>query len=200
MQLQPTIVFRQMRGTEALEADIRARLAKLETYFSRIVGAHVLVAPVSRHHVEGNRFRVRIDLSVPGEHITVTHGPSLRAEARARAVERTRKGNEPEAVPRYATLAVREAFDAARRRLQDYARRQRGAVKLHEPGPEGRVVRLFGRQGYGFIQDADGREVYFQRASVLNKAFPRLKVGSKVAFVEERGVKGPQASTVRVVS
>jgi cold shock CspA family protein len=41
--------------------------------------------------------------------------------------------------------------------------------------------------------------VYFSRASVLDGAFDDLTVGSPVAFVEEAGEKGPQASTVRVL-
>ena len=51
----------------------------------------------------------------------------------------------------------------------------------------------------GFIETADGREVFFHRNSVLDDAFDRLTVGSEVRFVEEMGEKGPQASTVRVI-
>ena len=50
----------------------------------------------------------------------------------------------------------------------------------------------------GFIETPDGREVYFHRNAVLNDAFDRLTVGSDVRFVENEGVKGSQASTVRV--
>ena len=52
--------------------------------------------------------------------------------------------------------------------------------------------------GFGFLKTSDGREVYFHRNSVLNDAFPRLKVGTRVTFAEEEGDKGPQASTVRL--
>jgi cold shock CspA family protein len=52
--------------------------------------------------------------------------------------------------------------------------------------------------GYGFIQ-ADERRIYFARASVLDGAFDDLVVGTPLAFVEEKGEKGPQASTVRVL-
>ena len=45
----------------------------------------------------------------------------------------------------------------------------------------------------------DGREIYFHRNSVLDAGFDRVSVGAEVRFVEEEGVRGPQASTVRLV-
>jgi cold shock CspA family protein len=98
-----------------------------------------------------------------------------------------------------AFVAVRDAFAAARRRLQDRRRRQRGQVKLHEASPEGHVMRVDAEQGFGFIETADGREIYFHRNSVLNGGFERLCVGAPVRFAEEAGEKGAQASTVRLV-
>jgi cold shock CspA family protein len=62
-----------------------------------------------------------------------------------------------------------------------------------------RVARLFLKAGYGFLVTADNREIYFNRASVLNQGFNRLKPGDEVRFFEEEGVKGPQASTVERV-
>lgn len=59
-------------------------------------------------------------------------------------------------------------------------------------------MRLFPSEEYGFIEAQDGHEVYFQKSSVLNNAFDGLTIGSDVAFVEEPGEKGPQASTVKL--
>jgi cold shock CspA family protein len=59
-------------------------------------------------------------------------------------------------------------------------------------------VRIDPSGEFGFIETSDGREIYFHRNSVLNGAFPRMKPGVKVAYVEEAGEKGPQASTVRL--
>jgi hypothetical protein len=81
------------------------------------------------------------------------------------------------AVHKYAEVAVREAFDAARRRLQDVARRQRADVKTHQAPDHGRVVEL--GDDHGFIEAADGRRVYFHRASVLDEGFPDLAVRSE---------------------
>ncbi len=42
----------------------------------------------------------------------------------------------------------------------------------------------------------DNREIYFHRHSVVDGGFDRLAIGTEVAFAEEAGKKGPQASTV----
>ena len=83
--------------------------------------------------------------------------------------------------------------------MQDFARRQHGDVKHHEPTPQARVVRLFPDESCGFLATEDGREVYFHKDSVLGAGFKRLRVGTLAAFVEEQGEKGPQASTVRIL-
>ena len=43
------------------------------------------------------------------------------------------------------------------------------------------------------------RHRYFHRNSVLHGGFERLRIGSKVRFIEEPGEKGPQASTVTLL-
>lgn len=134
MQVAPTIIFRKFRGDEALEADVRARLLKLERYYPSIIGATVVVELTARHRLGGNRFRVRIELAVPGDTIVVRPDPSVRPALLAREVQKTSKQHETNPGRRYAKVAVREAFEAARRRLQDYARRQRGDVKTHAKG------------------------------------------------------------------
>jgi cold shock CspA family protein len=199
MQLAPTITFRRVADTADLESAIRARLAVLEKYSPSIIGAHALLERSDRRHRDGSRYHVRLELTVPGDVIVVTHEASLRPELRARAGARTRKQDEIDPGHRRAGVAIREAFEAARRRLQDYERLRRRAVKTHTSPPTGPVNRLFPEQGYGFIEAADGHEVYFQRASVLGDAFEKLTVGSVVAFAEESGRKGPQASTVRLL-
>jgi cold shock CspA family protein/ribosome-associated translation inhibitor RaiA len=199
MQIPPRITFRRMRATDALEADIRKRLDKLETYCPSIMGARVLVEPIERHHRGGNHYPIRIDLTVPGEDIAITHEASLRPAARALAAARTRKADEPDPAHKLLGVAIREAFAVARRRLQDYVRRRRRDVKQHTPQPVGRVIRLLPAKACGFLEAVDGHEVYFHRNSVLDDAFGDLAVGSRVAFVEERGEKGAQASTVRRV-
>jgi cold shock CspA family protein/ribosome-associated translation inhibitor RaiA len=199
MQLTPTITFRGVERTAALEAEVIARLRKLETYSHGIMGCHVLLELVQHHHEAGNHYHVRIDLTVPGEEIVVAHEASLHATAQDEDVKKATKDAEPDPERKHAIVAVREAFDIARRRLQDYARRQRGTVKTAAKQPHGRISQLFPIDEYGYIEAEDGHEVYFQKSSVLKNAFDRLTVGSAVSFVEELGEKGPQASTVTLL-
>ena len=129
MQLTPTVTFRGLARSDALETDILTRLRKLETYYSRIIACRVLVELVERHHEAGNRYHVRIDLTVPGDEIVVSNEGGLHATARDIGAKRLTKAAESDPERKHATVAVREAFDIAKRRLQDYARVQRGAVK-----------------------------------------------------------------------
>ena len=96
-------------------------------------------------------------------------------------------------------VAIRDAFDVAKRQLRNAGRKKSGEVKSHETPPHGRVIRLFAAQGYGFIEAVDGREYYFHKNSVLNASFDKLEVGSEVRFAPEEGVEGPQARSVQAV-
>ena len=103
---------------EWLEQDIRGRAARLETYCPDIVTCRVMVGKPHRHHENGNRFDVHIDIAVPGEEIAVTHSPHFR-----KAIEDgTRKD---------IRTVVRDAFASAKRQLQGYVRRRRREVKAH---------------------------------------------------------------------
>jgi cold shock CspA family protein len=97
-------------------------------------------------------------------------------------------------------VALRDAFEAAARRLEDDARARRGDVKTHEAPSHGEVVRLFAQEGYGFIHTSDGQEVYFHKNSVPG-GFDRLAVGDEVRLevAETEGVEGYQASTVHKI-
>jgi cold shock CspA family protein/ribosome-associated translation inhibitor RaiA len=199
MQIAPTITFRGITHSDTLEADIGSHIAKLERYYSSIIGCRVLVEFEQHRHESGNRIHVRIDLTVPGEEIVVTQDTSRHAARQHAGVEKVTKGMELDPERTHAVVAIRSAFEAARRRLQDFARRQRGAVKTVNGSHRGRVSQLFPIGEYGYIQADDGHEVYFQRSSVLGDAFRRLSTGSRVSFAEEPGDNGPQASTVRLL-
>jgi cold shock CspA family protein len=200
MTLIPTqINFRGLAHSNTLEADIRERIAWLEQFYSGIVRCRVLVEVPHRHRHDGRHFQVRIDITVPGgAPIVVSHEPSLHGPLIDVSEAEHHKDTEIEAVHRYAHVAIHEAFDAARRQLQDFAREQRGVVKTHEVPAHGEIAEIAAGEGHGFIRVGE-RQVYFTRGSVLDDAFDELEVGTPVAFVEEKGEKGPQASTVRVL-
>lgn len=199
MQLPISVTFRGLPPTYWIENMVRRRVARLETFCRDIIGCHVIIEVPHRHHQEGNRFEVHIDLTVPREEIAVTHGGNLHAAARQLEEHEWVKQLDVDATRKDLNLVVKEAFDVARRRLQDYARRRRLEVKRHAEPARGRVIRWSPVDQFGRIAAADGHEVYFHVNSVVGSGLKRLRVGSPVEFVEERGDKGPQASTVKVL-
>ncbi|MCL6502953.1 MAG: HPF/RaiA family ribosome-associated protein [Pirellulales bacterium] len=181
MKLPLQVSFRGMKRVAAIEAMVREKAARLDRFAQDIMSCRVVVEPAGKHHVHGNQYEVHIDITLPDEEIVITREPAEHKEHRN------------------IQTALRDAFDAARRRLEDFVRRRRLAVKTHTPLPHGRVTRLVPDEDYGILTTPDGREVYFHRASVLHNAFDKLQIGTEVAFVEELGDNGPQASTVRRV-
>jgi cold shock CspA family protein/ribosome-associated translation inhibitor RaiA len=178
MQVPLQITFQDMAVAPAVEARIRERVDALEKFFPNIVSCRVTVETNARRHRQGKMYHLRIILTVPGKEIVVTRDP-------------------PEHHAHEDVLvAVRDAFDAARRQLEDYVRHIRVDTKTHETPPHGRVSKLLA--DYGFIQSSDGQEIYMYRNAVLDGKFDSLSVGDEVRYVlhEGEGEKGPQASTV----
>ena len=175
MQVPLQITMRGFEHSAALEADIRRHAEKLEQFHPRIVSCRVTVEEAHRHHRQGRQFNVRIDVRVPGHEIAVNLD----------------RDEDPH-------VAVRDAFDAARRQLEDALREQRGDVKLHEVPQHGTIARIFEADGIGFIATADGRELYFSRENVVTPPFERLEPGMPVQFIEEMADEGPQAKRVSV--
>jgi len=191
--------LRNMRPSIAIEEQIRAEVAKLATFYDRMTNCRVVIEIPHKHHSSGQHYHIRIDITVPGGELIVMHQPSLRQAIQQMEVDRGQKDLEVDAPHKDLYVAIRDAFATARRRLQDYARRQRRTVKVHDMVPHARVVTLFPEEGYGFLETADGVELYFHRNSVLHDAFDRLAIGMEASFVAEEGDNGLQASTVRVV-
>jgi cold shock CspA family protein len=200
MTLIPTqLTFRGLPHSEHLDSDVRERVAWLEQFYRGIVRCRVVIALPHRHRHDGRHVHVRVELTVPGAPpIVAGHEPSLHGRLKDFEEEEHHKDTEIESVHRYAAVALREAFDVAPCRLEDVAREQRGAVKTHEVPAHGEIVELERADGYGFIQAGENR-IYFHRASVLDDAFDELTIGTRVAFAEEQGEKGAQASTVRIL-
>ena len=199
MLIPTQVTFHGLAHSDPLESDVLERVAWLEQFYKSIVSCRVLIELPNRHRRDGRHFRVTIELTVPnGNPIIVNHEPTLHGPLKDAAAEEHRKGSGTDSVHRYARVAVHEAFDVARRLLQDFARRQRDSIKSHEVPAHGVISGIWPSENYGHIQTDDG-QIYFNRASVLNDAFDELAVGTPVAFVEEKGEKGPQASTVRML-
>jgi ribosomal subunit interface protein len=108
MQIPLQITFHGIQHSDALYSAIREKAEKLDRYYDHIMSCRVVLELSGRHKRHGKPFTVRVDLKVPGGEIAITgeHDEDLQ-------------------------IALRDAFDATRRRLEDYAREQRGDVKRH---------------------------------------------------------------------
>lgn len=181
MQLPLQITFRNLDRSEAIEAKIRERAEKLEKFFDHITSCRVVVEAQHKHHEHGNHFHVRVDVTVPDGEVVANR--------------------EPDEHHSYTDVyvAIRDAFDATRRQLEDFGRRQGRQVKAHEVPPHGRIAELHLDEDYGRIETPDGRLVYFHRNSVVDADFDKLPIGGEVRFTEEMGERGPQASTLHLV-
>ncbi len=113
MQLQ--ITFRNMKPSAALETRIRELLERrLERFSNQIISCQVVVAaPHHHHHRQGALFDFQVDIAVPGRDIVIGHSHTK---------------NPAHSNP---YVALRDAFRAARRQLQDYEKIRRQDLKGH---------------------------------------------------------------------
>lgn len=178
MQEPLRVAFRNMEPPIGVEEKVRDRVAELEHFFDQIIACSVVVEARHRHHHQGNLYHVRIELIAPEREIVVRRDPP------------------EDHAHEDLNVAIRDAFKAARRQLQDHARKVRGGIKAHAGPTIGTIVRLF--PDYGFLVTEKGDEVYLHRDAVLGRGFARLRPGDKVRYVvhEGEGAEGVQASTV----
>ena len=114
MTLPLEIVFREMVPLPSLEPEIRRRAAKLERFSGKTgapMSCRVVVEAGANRRRQGHDYRVTIDVRVPDEEL---------------AISRHHHGDD-------AVLALRAAFDAMDRRLDEREQRRRGEVKTHAP-------------------------------------------------------------------
>lgn len=173
MQVPLQITFHDVAPSDALETHIREKAQKLEQFYPALIACKVVVDQPGQHQHKGKPFNIRIDLTAPGGEIVVD-----------------RQKNED------VYVALRDAFDAARRMLEDFGRRQRQEIKTHEPVLSGRIARLVQEGRYGFIAGIDGREFYFSATNLANNNYEQLAEGDEVHFLEDAGSEGLQARRV----
>src|SRR5574337_453631 len=134
MILPLQITSRNLELTEPIKADIREHAEKLDKYYDRIMSCRVVVEAMPKRSL----YNVHIDITVPGTELVIKREPNQDLY-----------------------VAIRDAFNAARRKLEDFARLQRRDVKHHEEVPHALISALFPDRGYGFLTTSDGREIYF---------------------------------------
>ncbi len=176
MELPIQITSRNFKLFHDVELKILKEAEKLNRFYDKIMRCRIVVESPHRHSRQGKLFHIKIQLTLPGGDLVIKREP--REDIK---------------------VAIRDSFSAARRKLEDFARKQRGDVKHHEEPPQASISSLFPELGYGFLTTTENTEVYFHENSVVNSNFNRLKIGMKVRFEETRGEKGPQASTVAII-
>lgn len=175
MELQ--IESRHVEMTPRWKTEIEDRMAKLQDGHDDLVHGRVTLTKNRHHHLAPNVAEALIVVSVPGRH-TIT----------ARKKETTFEE------------AIRAAFSALQIELSRYREKRASKEIRVSPIPlRGVICKLFPQEGYGFIQQEGGGEVYFHRNALHGLSFEELEDGLDVAFNVEAGEQGLQATTVNSV-
>ena len=111
------VTLRDMPHSDAVEAAIRRNVAGLERVHARITAVRATVEAPHHHHQQGNLFTVTLDITLPGGEIVV---------------------NRDHAEDVY--VALRDAFQAARRQLIEHAERAQGSHRPHRPPRPGKAA------------------------------------------------------------
>ena len=119
-----------MAGSPVLEEEAQARARWLETFDPAIIGCRVLFEVPHRHRAAGRPVHIRIEVSVPGDDIVVRHRPMHALVVRDPGPEIG--SDAPPQRHKDIIVAIHDAFDVARRRLEDRVRRQRVRGTPHE--------------------------------------------------------------------
>ena len=109
MAVTPQITFHQIDASPFVRARIEERADKLVRFHDRITGCRVVVEAPHRHHHKGKLYSIAIEVQLPGGTVTSHRSP----------------GDHHSHEDIY--VAIRDAFDAVERQIQDFVRRQ-GAV------------------------------------------------------------------------
>ena len=182
------IAFHNLETSAWAETEIRARIAKLEKIFDRLVACRVRVDQRANNASRNIPPVVRIEMGIPGRSdLVVSHEPEHLQQ----------KFQSPDL-----RVAISEAFRIAEDQLSEYKRQlqDRGTEPFHQVETQalGQVADIDPNGEFGFILTNTGALLYFHRNSVLSGTFAKLKRGDDVYYVEELGDTGPTASKVRV--
>jgi cold shock CspA family protein len=163
---------------------IEANLTKVEARFGRITSCRVSILAPGAHHRMGEPYAVSIRAALP-------NGREVNVGRVSRGNDR-RQGD--------VNFAINDAFRRAVRQLRDQTRLLRGEVKLGQRQPVATIARIDRDGTHGYLTAEDGHEIYFHANSVLDGKFAVLRPGDRIGYHEETGEKGPQASTVRLLT
>ena len=124
------VTFRHLTPSPAINDRIQAEYARLCRHCDDLISCSVTVETPAKHHLHGRRFRISIELIRPGGALVVDHEPpALRAILDEEGAGPS-KHTEVDGAHRDAYVAIRDAFDIARRRLEDAVRRRRSRQRV----------------------------------------------------------------------
>lgn len=107
------VTFQGVEKSATIEAKIAEKVAKLEKLFDRMTHARIVIAAPHRHSNKGKIYQIKVELGIPDHApIIVTHEPDVSLAQKD--------------LP----TALREAFDAARRRLDDTVGKMAQATRI----------------------------------------------------------------------
>ncbi len=114
MTIPVNITFRHMESSPAVETRVRELANHLGVFSDRIQSCRVVVDSPHRHHHQGKVFNVKVQLGLPGEDVVVD-------------MERPQRDGHEDVY-----VVLRDAFDAAKRQLQQRMSSLRGDERRHE--------------------------------------------------------------------
>ena len=189
------IIWHEMDPLPHVEDRVRDRVGRLEKFFDRIIGIHVVIEEAHHRHRVGNQYEVRLEVTVPGNVLTVNRKPG---DVNAHA--------DP-------LVAVRDAFEAMERQLRKWKEQHSGRPEVaespeedepadDEEGEGGNLGPMAADGESGAIAVTDGRLIYFHRNAVVDGRFDDLDVGDPVELMiaPEDDAQNLHASTVRPIS
>ncbi len=116
MQQPIQITFRSIDHSDAIESAIRSKAEKLEALFDDIISCQAVIEAPHKHHHKGRHYQVKLSIAVPGKELIVKRAP-----------DKHDAHEDP-------YVAIRDAFEAARRQLKEYVDK----IKRHDVSQEAR--------------------------------------------------------------
>ena len=173
------IESRNIDMTARWKTEIETRMADLQRNHDDLTHGRVTLTKNLHHKKLDNVAEALVLVTLPGRH-TLT----------ARKEDKTFEE------------AIRTAFHAVAIELRKF-REKRGRTEVRTapiPPERGVVSKLFPLEGYGFILQDGGGEVYFHQHALQGVTFEQLEDGMEVVYNLEQGKKGPQATVVTLPS
>jgi ribosome-associated translation inhibitor RaiA len=118
------VVFRDLKPSTAIEDRIRKHAQKLNRIHHRILSCKTIVEGSHGHHRKGPLYRVHVELNVPGRRLN------------ARSAGRHEHAHDD------VYAAIRDAFAAVERQLQDRVHRASGKLSQEQRSSSLRSARL----------------------------------------------------------